>query len=101
MNPPLTIQRVRQHLRIDADGEDALIFGFVAAAQRAVENYTGRTFAEGAQTFSEEDLEVAGLAALMMISTWYDNRASSAPGTTSELPLAVTWLLWPLKRLVI
>ena len=101
MASPLTIDRVLQHLRVEGDDDDELVFGLLASATRAVENYTGRTFAEGDWAFNSEDADVAALAALLLIGTWYDNRASLAPGATSELPLAVTWLLWPLKRFVV
>ena len=36
----------------------------------------------------------------MLVTTWFDNRDSvTTTGVASELPLAVSWLLWPLKRL--
>lgn len=95
----VTIERVRAQLRIDAGTEDTLVEGLVMAAQRAVEVHTGRTVADGDNAFGA-DAPIAAQAVLLLVSTWYDNRDSVAPNTAAaELPLAVTWLLWPLKRL--
>lgn len=96
----LTIERVRQQLKVDDDGEDELIFGLMTAATRAVEVHTGCTFAAGGNAFAPEDVDVAAQAALMLITTWFDNRdGNTTSSSAGELPLAVTWLLWPIKRL--
>lgn len=100
MASPLTMTRVRQQLGVVTDDSDELIFGLIAAATRSVEIHTGMTFADGPNVFTNDDAEVAAQAALMLVTTWFDNRDSiAANGTATELPLAVTWLLWPLKRL--
>lgn len=95
----VTMDQVRQQLRVDADTDALLIEGMVTAAVRAVELHTGRTVADGADAFGQEDTKVASQAVLMLVSTWYDNRDTSAPASSTELPLAVSWMLWPLKRL--
>lgn len=100
MGSPLNIERVRQQLRVDGNNEDELVSGLIAAATRAVEVHTGMTFSDGPTAFATEDVELASTAALMLITNWYDNRDGIAVGAAAvELPHAVTWLLWPLKRL--
>lgn len=97
----VTLDQVRSQLRVDAGTEDDLITGLISAAERAVEVQTGRTIAAGNDEFGA-DAPIAAQAVLLLVSTWYDNRDSIAPNTAAaELPLAVTWLLWPLKRLVV
>ncbi len=98
----VTIDQVWDQLRVDAGSDDQLIDGMVAAAERAVEIHTGRTIDPGANEFGEQDSKVAAQAVLLLVNVWYDNRDGLAGGTVSgELPLAVTWLLWPLKRLTV
>ncbi len=95
----VTLEQVRAQLRIDAGTEDSLVEGLVSAAERAVEIHTGRTIATGDVEFGA-DAPIAAQAVLLLVSTWYDNRESVAPNTAAaEMPLAVTWLLWPLKRM--
>lgn len=95
----VTMAQVREQLDLDDGVDETLITGFIAAATRAVELHTGRTVAAGDTTFGD-DAPVAAQAALLLIRTWYDNpEAVSANSNAIELPLAVTWLLWPLKRL--
>lgn len=102
MSELVTIQQVLEQLRVDPDTDNALIHGMLAAATRAVEIHTGRTVAEGADAFGEQDGKVAAQAILLLVSTWYDNRDSVASNTSAaEMPLAVSWLLWPLKRLTV
>lgn len=95
----ITMEQVREQLDIDEGVDVALVTGFVAAATRAVEIHTGRTVADGPTTFGN-DAPVAAQAVLLLVRTWYDNPEAVAPNAAAlELPLAVTWLLWPLKRL--
>ncbi|MEH3121985.1 MAG: head-tail connector protein [Sphingomonas phyllosphaerae] len=95
----VTIDQVREHLDLDEGADVTLLTGLIAAASRTIELQTGRTLADGPTTFGD-DKPVAAMAALLLIRTWYDNpEAVSANSAVVELPLAVSWLLWPLKRL--
>lgn len=97
----VTMEQVRERLRVDAGTDAALIATLVAAAIGAIEQQTGRTIEGGDDPLNSKERDTAALVALLLVSTWYDNPESVAPnGTSTELPLAVTWLLWPLKRLV-
>jgi uncharacterized phage protein (predicted DNA packaging) len=98
----VTLEQVRAHLRVDDTTDAALIEGMVAAAERAVEIATERTIAPGLAEFGPEDSKIAAQAVLLLVTTWYDNRDGLGSGqATAELPHAVTWLLWPLKRLTV
>ncbi len=41
---PLSLEEIKEHLRVDAADEDALIADYIAAARGAAEAYTGRAF---------------------------------------------------------
>jgi len=41
---PVTLEEVKEHLRVAGDDEDALISGYLAAARAWAELYTGRAF---------------------------------------------------------
>lgn len=95
----VTMEQVREQLDLEAGVDATLVTGLVAAATRAVELHTGRTVADGPTTFGN-DAPVAAQAVLLLVRTWYDNPEAVAPNSAAlELPLAVSWLLWPLKRL--
>lgn len=101
MDELVTLEQVRQQLDLDEGVDAALLAGLVAAATRAVELNTGRTVAEGATAFGP-DAPVAAMAVLLLVRTWYDNPEAVASNSAAvELPLAVSWLLWPLKRFAI
>lgn len=42
---PVTLERAKEHLRVDSNTEDALIGLYLAAATREIEDATGRSFA--------------------------------------------------------
>lgn len=97
----VTMEQVREQLDLDDGADVTLVTGLVAAATRAVEVHTGRTVEDGPVGLGN-DKPVAAMAALLLIRTWYDNPEAVASNSAAiELPLAVTWLLWPLKRLTV
>lgn len=97
--------KINLGVALEENDEDAYLQGLRAAALRACELRTGRYVDQAsrpagsqAAPFSEADLAMVSQAALIMIAEWYLNReATAASGSASELPLAVTWLLDPLK----
>ncbi len=94
----VSIEQVREQLDLDEGADVALVTALVDAATRAVEVHTGRTIEDGPAAFGK-DAPVAAMATLLLIRTWYDNPEAVASNSAAvELPLAVSWLLWPLKR---
>ena len=49
---------------------------------------------------AERDRAVATQAALLLIGQWYANREAAGQALT-EMPLAVTWLIAPLRKFVV
>lgn len=92
---------VKQHLKVEHDDEDALIQGYVAAAEAHVEQHCDRQLVAGEPTGPEQmsltkDIEQA---ILLLVGHWYSNREAVVIGTiSSAVPLAVERLLWYRKR---
>ncbi|SDO72583.1 Phage gp6-like head-tail connector protein [Halomonas shengliensis] len=110
----LELEIIRQQCRLEPDDtdEDALLETYATAAQRLVENQTGRTLyaTEGeipvdAETGEPTDEHALVLdddlttAMLLLIGHWFENREAVVIGTiTSELPLAVEALIAPYRH---
>lgn len=97
----VTLTEVKTHLRLGSSGhEDAYIVILIAAAVRAIENATGRAIVSGTPDMAECDRSVAVQAVLLLIGQWYANREAAGQALT-EMPLAVTWLIAPLRKFVV
>jgi len=94
---PVTLEQVKTHLRLGAsDREDAYLNILIGAARRAIENLTGRDIAVDAPTLDDRDKDVVAQASLLLIGQWYSNREAVGVNV-SEIPLAVQFLLNPLR----
>ncbi|MFA7505291.1 MAG: head-tail connector protein [Burkholderiaceae bacterium] len=103
----LGLDQVKAHLRIEPGdtSENTYLLALASAAERACELRTGRWIDPSdapddslTEPFSATDLDLLRQAALIMIGEWYCNREASAEATgIAELPLAVTWILDPLR----
>lgn len=97
----LTLETVRDHLRLEDDdtSQDGYLGILMLAAQRAVENHLDRNIRTALATFNNDDLVVVGQAMLLLIGNWFANREGAVVGVSaSEVPLAVEWLLAPIKK---
>ena len=93
----VTLEQVKMHLRLGAsDREDAYLNILIGAARRAIENLTGRDIAVDVPTLDERDRDVVAQASLLLIGQWYSNREAVGVNV-SEIPLAVQFLLNPLR----
>lgn len=97
----IELSRVKLHLRVDHDEEDALIQGYLGAAQAHVEQHCDRTLVEASPTGPEQMLLTKDVeqAILLLVGHWYANREAVVVGNApSAVPLAVDRLLWYRKR---
>lgn len=96
---PVTLDHVKTHLRLGStDREDDYLNILISAAGRAIENATGRDIT--AEPLTERDLLVVSQATLLLVGQWYANREASVTNL-SEMPMAVGWLIAPLRRFVV
>tara|TARA_R110000850_G_scaffold264606_1_gene393786 strand:+ start:27334 stop:27681 length:348 start_codon:yes stop_codon:yes gene_type:complete len=110
----LELDIIKQHVQLELDfvEDDTLLDTYSTAAQRLVENRTGRTLYATAGEIptdpdtgevTDEDALVLDdditTAMLLLIGHWYANRESVVVGTiTSELPMAVDSLILPYRH---
>jgi len=105
--PLLGLDQIKAQLNLEPEdtSEDNYLRLLGDAAARACELRTGRYIDPSDQPlgslaapFTETDLTMLRHAALIMVAEWYLNRENTgAVSGIAELPLAVTWLLDPLK----
>lgn len=98
---PVTLAQVKAHLRLDHSAEDAHLALLITAARRSVENATGRIVTAELPDVAGSDREVVAQAMLLLIGSWYMNRESVAISGVTEMPLAVRYLLDPLRAWVV
>lgn len=82
----IDISTAKLHLRVDDNDEDALIGGYILAAEAWIKRVTGKEFAEGAP----EDIQQA---AAMLVAHWYDQRAAASDEASRPVPFGVRALV--------
>ena len=84
----LTVDEVKQHLRIEYDEEDDLIENLILQAQAAAEDYCR-------VSFEDEAAEPVRLACLLFVSYHYENRDIPDMTTYKSMRMAFEHLLYP------
>lgn len=84
----LTVDEVKQHLRIDNDVEDTLIEGLIRQAQASAEDFCR-------VSFDEDAAEPVRLACLLFVSYYYENRDIPDMTTFKSMRMAFEHLLYP------
>lgn len=98
---PVTLVDVKMHLRLgSSDREDAYLTAMIGAALRSIENATGRDIAATWPDLDARDRKVVAQASLLLIGHWYVNREAVGE-RIMEVPLAVKFLIDPLRRFVV
>lgn len=87
----LTLEEVKNHLRVDLDDDDKLITNLITAAQQYLENATGKEYPETDSDGNKIDYELEKVYLNLLIAYWYENRtaissnkASAAAGGAPE-----------------
>lgn len=97
--PSPTVEREREPVG-SSDREDAYLAILIAAAVRAIEGATGCDFVNDLSATALRDRAVAAQAALLLVGQWYANCEAAGQNLT-ELPLAITFLIAPLRKFVV
>ena len=84
----LTVDEVKQHLRIDNDEEDTLIEVLIRQAQASAEDFCR-------VSFEEDAAEPVRLACLLFVSYHYENRDIPDMVTYKSMRMAFEHLLYP------
>lgn len=110
----LDLDIIKQHVRLelDDDEQDQLLETYANAAQRYVENHTGRNLyatdseiPKDPETGEPTDPDALVLdddittAMLLLIGHWFENREAAAVGVSvAEMPIAVHALITPYRH---
>ena len=109
----LELEIIKQHVRLelDEDAEDTLLETYATAAQRYVENHTGRTLyatageipadAETGEPTDEHALVLDDdltTAMLLLIGHYFERREATTEGAQKELKLGVESLISPYRH---
>ena len=84
----LSVEEVKQHLRIDNDEEDSLIEGLIRQAQASAEDFCR-------VPFDSEAAEPVRLACLLFVSYHFENRDIPDMATYKSMRMAFEHLLYP------
>lgn len=90
----ISLDDVKQYLRVDHSDDDVLIDSMLMAAQEYVENFTKRTYEN--DSYGLVVPATVRMAILLLVAHWYDNRSVQAIGTvvSAELQYSIKNLLW-------
>lgn len=78
----LTLDEVKNYLRVDLDDDDALIQSFIVAAEAYLKNATGKEYPEKDGNDNKIGYELEKVYLNLLIAYWYENR-SAAPRNKS------------------
>lgn len=83
----LSLDETKQFLKIEQDfiEEDNFINSLIIAAESYIINATGKTF--------DSSNKLAVLAAQLLVSNWYDNRAITTNSNQSKLSLSLDCII--------
>ena len=84
----VTVQEVKDHLRIEHNEEDTYLEGLIAQAQSAAEDYCR-------VEFSNDVPQPVRLAVLLMVGFYYENRDIPDMTTYKAMRMAFESLLYP------
>ena len=94
----LTIDKIKQQLRLDCTCEAELLEDYGNAAEEVVLDTIGLTYDELVEKYNGIP-ERARRAALMLVDHWYQYRSPVADRTMSVVPYTFEILLKPLMKL--
>jgi hypothetical protein len=94
----LTIDKIKQQLRLDCTCEAELLTGYGEAAEEVVLDIMGCTYDEAVTKYGKFPQRAIN-AALMLVDTWYQFRTPVAERTMSVVPYTFDLLMKPLAKL--
>ena len=99
----LTVDEVKNHLRIDENDEDETIAGLIRQAQSTAEDFCRVSFEPVTETDDEGNEsttsapEPVRLAVLLMVSHYYENRDNPDRAVYGTMRIAFENLLYPYR----
>lgn len=91
----LSVDEVKEHLRIEDDDEDEYIEGLIRQAQATAEDFCRVSFEyEGTEQLAPEPVR---LAVLLMVSHYFENRDNPERAVYGTMRIAFENLLYPYR----
>lgn len=94
----VTLERTKQHLRVDGTAEDALITDYINAAESYVLDYLEQAAWPLASFSPPASPEAVKQAVLLMVGDFYENREADIKGTSYTMRPTVAHLLQPYRN---
>ena len=94
----LTLNLIKQQLRIDGNAEDALLEMYGEGAEETVLNYINRDYDDLVDTFGCVPIPIKH-ASLMLVDVSYQYRSPISPSSVSVVPYTFDVLVKPYMRL--
>jgi len=96
----LTLEEVKQHLRVEHNYEDGIIERYATGAENGILKLCGRTYEEMLETFGEEDVKSnLTTAALLLTEHLYTHRAAAENVTLDVIPYGIDFWVKPYIKL--
>lgn len=91
----LTLEEVKNHLRVDLDDDDALIQSLIVAAEDYLKNATGKEYPETDENGGKPGYELEKVYLNLLIAYWYENRTAVPrnKGAGGEVPDGFTFAM--------
>lgn len=95
----ITLDDIKRHTRIDTDAEDELLTLYGDAAERTVQNYLQRDWAEMETLYRGTWLQPVRTATLMLVAHFYERREPVSNANMYSVPYTFDAILKPYMRL--
>ncbi|MCI8483497.1 MAG: phage gp6-like head-tail connector protein [Lachnospiraceae bacterium] len=89
----LTLEEVKNYLRVDLEEDDNLIISLIAAAETYLKNATGKEYPEENEQGERIAYELEKVYLKLLIAYWYENRStiSQNKGASGGVPDEFTY----------
>lgn len=97
----LTLDKVKEHCRIDGNSENTILTAYAEAAETGIEMLMARTYEEAVEKFGEAATNNLTIAALLLTEHMYIHRSPVEGITMSVIPYGIDFWVKPFMKLTI
>jgi len=95
----LTLDKVKEHCRIDGSSENAILTSYAEAAETGIEMLMSRTYEEAVKKFGDAATKNLTIAALLLTEHMYTHRSPAEGITLSVIPYGIDFWIKPFMKL--
>lgn len=97
----LTLNKVKEHCRIDGNSEDSILTAYADAAEQGIEQLMNRTYEETLDIFGAAATNNLTIAALLLTEHLYTHRGPTEGFSISIIPYGIDFWVKPFMKLTI